>query len=128
MRLITESGYADEAFLCRDCTSIASILLPDSSTGRTSDSESEGCRFEPYSGIHFGDCMIKTVIIKIEPGYDPYDVLEQIRPIGFELDRVSQITDEFVLIIGQLEIDKILQLRHFDGVQSFQTDGGIKKL
>lgn len=72
--------------------------------------------------------MIKTVIIKIVPGFDPYDVLDQIRPIGFQLDRVSFITDNFVLLIGQLEVDKILQLKYFDGVQSFQTDGGIKKL
>lgn len=40
MRLITESGYADEAYLCRDCTSIASILLPVGVTGNTPDSES----------------------------------------------------------------------------------------
>ncbi len=72
--------------------------------------------------------MIKTVIIRIMPGFDPYDVLEQIRPIGFDFDRVSYITDDYVLIVGQLEVDKILLLKHFDGVQSFQTDGGIKKL
>lgn len=72
--------------------------------------------------------MIKTVIIKIIPGFDPYDVLDQIRPIGFDFDRVSYITDDFVLIVGQLEVDKILQLKHFDGVESFQTDGRIKKL
>lgn len=72
--------------------------------------------------------MIKKVIIKILPEFDPYDVLDQIRPIGFELDRVSFITDDFKLLIGYLDVDSILQLRYFDGVQSFQTDGGIKKL
>lgn len=75
----------------------------------------------------FGGYMYKTVIIRIVPGHDPYEVLEQIRPIGFNFDRVSTVTDDFVLLIGTLEIQKIMLLRNFDGVQSFQTEGGTTK-
>lgn len=65
--------------------------------------------------------MHKIVMIRVVEEYNPFELIDDIRSIGFHFDHLIPYTKDGMLLVGEMHVSDIMLLKCFEGVSSFKV-------